>query len=322
MALGGALVDFVPLAPGESVQASSGFAKAAGGAPANVAAGAARLGGTARLVSKVGEDALGDFLLAELSAAGVDVAFVRRDAAAQTVLALVSLDPASRHAFEFYGAPAAHWRLAPEDVTPACLNGAAILHFGSISLIREPSCSATLHALSSAEDGGLLVSFDPNLRAVLWPSLDAAREAIVPVARRAHVLKLSREELRLLAPGADPAALAGPRTKLVVVTDGRDGAELWAPGPHEAFRSRVPAYPVEVVDTTGAGDSFVAALLHACLLEPGVLDDGSPAGRGRLLAAATRASAFAALTTTRRGGVAAMPSAAELERFLASRSGV
>lgn len=316
VALGEALVDLVPLTPGASVQAAEGFAKAAGGAPANVASGVARLGGNARLLTRVGGDALGEFLLSELRRAGVDVSHVKLDDEAQTVLALVSLDPASKHAFEFYGAPAAHWLLSPGDVTQASLDGASVLHFGSISLIQEPSRSATLHALKLAEGRGMLVSFDPNLRAVLWPSLAVARETIVPVARRAGLLKLSREELRLLAEGEDPADLAGPNTKLIVVTDGRHGAELWLPGSPGPTRLRVRPFEVAAVDATGAGDAFVAALLYACLAAPDLLDDASDAGRERLSAAASRAAAFAALTTTKRGGVAAMPSLAELERFL------
>lgn len=318
IALGEALVDLVPLTSGASVQSADAFAKAAGGAPANVASGVARLGGTARLLTSVGGDALGDFLLGELHSAGVDVSHVRRDEAAQTVLALVSLDPRSQYGFEFYGAPAAHWRLATEDVTAASLADAAILHCGSISLIHEPARSATLQAVTLAEERGLIVSFDPNLRAVLWPSLTAARASILPVARRATLLKLSREELRLLAQSEGPAALCGPRTKLIVVTDGREGAELWLPGDGGPTSLAVSPFEVETVDTTGAGDAFVAALLHACLLDERLLDDGSPVGRERLQAAATRAAAFAALTTTKRGGVAAMPSVAELERFLSA----
>lgn len=320
VSLGEALVDLVPMRPGASVAAADGFAKVAGGAPANVAAGVARLGGDARLVAKVGCDELGDYLVTALADAGVDTRWTVRDAGAQTALALVSLDPSSASAFAFYGEPAAHWRLAPDDIDEAVMAGAACLHLGSITLAREPSRAASLRALDLARARGTLVSFDPNYRAALWPSPAAAREAIAAVIGRAHLVKLSRAELELLAPDSDPAALAGPATRLVVITDGAAGAELWAPQGRTAWREQVPAFAVDAVDQTGAGDAFVAAMLRSLLEEPGALDDTTVRGRERLKRFARRAAAYAALTTTRRGGVTAMPSARELEGFLARQT--
>lgn len=321
VSLGEALVDLVPLEEGASVAAADGFAKLAGGAPANVAAGVARLGGDVRLVAKVGGDELGDYLLATLAATGVDTRWMARDAGAQTALALVSLDPTPRAAFTFYGEPAAHLQLAPGDVDETVFAGATALHLGSLTLTREPARAAGLKALEVAQTRGMLISFDPNYRASLWPSAAAAREVLAPLVGRAHLVKLSREELELLAPGAAPSALAGPATRLIVVTDGAAGADLWSFAGRSPWRAHVPAFAVDAVDPTGAGDAFVAAMLRPLLAAPEALRDDSEKGRERLSRLARRAVAYAALTTTRRGGVTAMPSERELELFLGSRPG-
>lgn len=316
VAVGEALVDLVPLQPGASIQAAATFAKVAGGAPANVAAGVVRLGGRAKLLGRVGSDSLGSFVLAELAASGVDTGSLRRDPAAQTALALVSLDPLSQQTFEFYGEPAAHWAHSPDDVSHHDLEGAGVLHFGSLSLAREPSRSATLKAIDMAEARGMTITCDPNLRLSLWPAQSRAREVILTAARRAHLIKLSRAELEWLMGASGPAALAGPGTRLLAITDGAAGAHLWARVEHGNFEADVASYRVATVDTTGAGDAFMAALIHSCLTDDRLLTDTSPSGRQRLLAAVKRANAFAALTTTRRGGVPAMPPRGELEEFL------
>jgi len=330
VALGELLVDLVPPTQGESLESTATFVKAAGGAPANVAAGAALLGANASFIGRVGDDAFGRFLVKTLAEVGVDVAAVRVDPTAQTMLAFVSLSEAGERDFAFYGRPAAHERLTPGDVDERLVSEAAILHFGSVGMIAEPSRSATLRAVDLAERHGSLISFDPNLRLSLWPSAAAARKAILEMLPRAHLVKLSEEELEFLGGGVVPQqahpwsgdrsalnSLAGERTRLLLLTLGGRGARyLLRPAPLAAdppwLSGDVAGFAVETVDTTGAGDAFVAALLASIAAEPLTISDEE-----KLRASIVRANAFAALTTTRRGGIPAMPRPAELAAFLA-----
>jgi fructokinase len=204
-------------------------------------------------------------------------------------------------------------RHRPEEVSEAYLAGASLLHIGSISLIQETSRSATLRALELAAEHGLWVSYDANLRLPLWPSPDAARKGIRSVWRRAQVVKISEDELEFLTGARDMAAARTLRhegLRLLVVTRGDAGVSYLT----RQGEGEVSGFRVDTVDTTGAGDAFTAALL-ASLLE----DDALEASRGALEAALRRANAFAALTTTRRGAIPALPSREALEAFLADR---
>lgn len=322
--LGEALVDMVALdQPRGSLAAVERFARAAGGAPANVAVGAARLGGVepgleVGFVGKVGADPFGDFLATTLAAEGVDVAGLTRAEGARTAVAFVALGPAGERDFLFYRERAADTLLRADELPEEYLAGATVLHVGSLSLIEEPARGATLHALALAERHGVKRSFDPNLRLDLWPSAAAAHDRIMSVWPRMNVVKLSEEELEFLTGSTELEAarpLLHDALELLCVTRGAGGVDyLAAPGGAATpFAGHVAAPRVAAIDTTGAGDAFTAALLGALCLEPRLT--GSAADLERALA---RATAFAALTTTRHGAIPALPSAAELEAFLAA----
>ncbi len=314
IALGELLVDFVPEENGRSLADARSFVKAPGGAPANVAVGLARLGVEVGFMGKVGDDPFGHFLSDVLSDNGVDVRELRFDAQARTALAFVSLTSAGERDFLFYRNPSADMRHRPEEVSEAYLAGASLLHIGSISLIQETSRSATLRALELAAEHGLWVSYDANLRLPLWPSPDAARKGIRSVWRRAQVVKISEDELEFLTGARDMAAARTLRhegLRLLVITRGDAGVSYLT----RQGEGEVSGFRVDTVDTTGAGDAFTAALL-ASLLE----NDALEASRGALEAALRRANAFAALTTTHRGAIPALPSREALEAFLAERN--
>jgi fructokinase len=275
--------------------------------------GLARLGVEVGFMGKVGDDPFGHFLSGVLSDNGVDVRELKFDTQARTALAFVSLTSAGERDFLFYRNPSADMRHRPEEVSEAYLAGASLLHIGSISLIQETSRSATLRALELAAEHGLWVSYDANLRLPLWPSPDAARKGIRSVWRRAQVVKISEDELEFLTGARDMAAARTLRhegLRLLVVTRGDAGVSYLT----RQGEGEVSGFRVDTVDTTGAGDAFTAALL-ASLLE----DDALEASRGALEAALRRANAFAALTTTRRGAIPALPSREALEAFLADR---
>ena len=290
------------------------FVARPGGAPANVAVAAARLGSPAAFVGSVGEDLFGDFIVRALEDEGVDVSAVRRcEAPTRTSIAFVEISEGGDRSFTFYRSnPAADELLSPEDVLRETVAGASFVNFGSIPLIREPSRGAVRRVAELADELSVPVAFDVNLREHLWESADAAREAVDPLIERSGIVKLGHDELRPLLGTDDPAeaagVLLGRGVALVLVSLGPEGAFYAA----EGFRGEVPAFPVEAVDATGAGDAFLAAtLVH--------LSGGDGWDEGRVREAALRGTAAGALACTDYGAMRALPTAKELQSFMGER---
>lgn len=318
--LGEALIDFIPFESGCSLEDVTAFRKAPGGAPANVAAGLSKLGNPSAFLGKVGDDPFGHFLANTFERNGVDVSHMLFDPEHRTGLAFVSLTAAGVPVFMFYRNPSADMMLSPEEIRPEFIRSARAFHYGSITLISEPSKSATESAVRHALDAGLLVSYDPNLRKPLWPSLDAAKEQMLEAMAWPHVVKMSEEELEFLtgtsdlSDGSDRLMRAYPNIKLIAVTRGADGSYFGTAHAEGA----IPAFKVDVVDTTGAGDGFVAGML-SCLLGLTTGPDGiDKISRIDLAQAFRFASAVAALTTTKPGAITALPGLDDVERLLRS----
>ena len=310
LTLGELLIDFVPDRSGITLGEAERFLKAAGGAPANVAVGMARLGVDTGFLGKVGDDPFGRWLAGVLADEGVDVSQLHFDDGARTALAFVSLTAEGDRDFTFYRNPSADQLHRPDEIDADRVAEAAILHHGSISLIQEPSRSATLAAVDAARAAGRLVSYDPNLRLPLWRDASAARAGILDVWELANVIKISVEELEFLtgSPSLDAAVdLLHDDLRLLAVTLGPDGVAWFT----RHARGHVPGFRVRVADTTGAGDAFVAALLTALARTPDLERD-----EVALKAALHRANAYAALTTTRPGAIPALPTLETLQRFL------
>lgn len=302
------LIDFVALESGVSVGDASGFEKAPGGAPANVAVAAARLGQQSAFLGQVGDDPFGHFLAAVLEAEGVDVRGLRFSPAARTALAFVSLDADGERSFVFYRHPSADMLMQPEDVALDVIDQARIFHFGSITLIHEPSRSATLRAVEYAREKGLMISYDPNLRLALWDSPDDARAGMQIGLNYAHIVKTSDEEVEFLTGGQQIAPLWRDQTQLIVVTHGALGSTIYT----RDQKVTRPAFDVTPVDTTGAGDGFVAGLLVSLLENPNTYTQ-------RLAAILDFANAVGAITTTNRGAIPALPTRTQVETFMYSR---
>ncbi len=317
ISLGELLIDFVSTRSGVSLIEAPAFEKAAGGAPANVAVGLARLGVSSGFVGKVGDDDFGHFLAQTLQENGVEVSALRFSTEARTMLAFVSLRADGEREFMFYRHPSADMMLRPEEIDRDYIAAAKILHYGSISLIGQPSREATLVAVQSAVESGLWVSYDPNLRLNLWPSAEAARQGMLDGWRYAHVAKVSREELAFLSGQegfeAGVQALWHERLKLLVVTEGRDGCRYAT----ATARGQVPGYRVAPVDTTGAGDGFVAGLLAGLSAHEGAWERVA-----ELEEALRLANAVGALTTTRRGAIPALPNRAQVATLMQANSSI
>lgn len=299
------LIDFVALESGVTVGQASGFEKKPGGAPANVAVAVARLDVPAAFLGQVGDDPFGHYLAGVLRAEGVNVDGLRFAAEARTMLAFVSLAANGERSFNFYRHPSADMLMTPDDIAYAVLNGAQVFHFGSITLISEPSRSATLAAARYAQEHGLFISYDPNLRRALWPSAEAAREGMLAGFEFAHFVKISEEELVFLAGDAGIDALWRDNIQLIVVTHGEEGATA-----HTRTSSvHIPGFSVTPVDTTGAGDGFVAGMLVQIVEAGGIPSD---------LAVALRfANAVGAITTTQRGAIPSLPDRGAVADLLA-----
>jgi fructokinase len=310
IALGELLIDFVSTESGVTLIKAPAFHKAPGGAPANVAVGLARLGISSGFIGKVGEDVFGHFLAQVLTENGVDITGLRFSIEARTMLAFVSIQLDGERDFMFYRHPSADMLLKPEEIDADYIGSAKILHHGSISLISEPSRSATLEAIRVAREKGLRISYDPNLRMSLWPSAQAARERILEGWRFADVAKVSRDELVFLSGTEDfdaaTKALWHDRLQLLVVTEGDRGCRYVTP----EGQGHVPGFKITPVDTTGAGDGFVAGLLAGLVTTPESWQ--APATVESIL---YLANAVGALTTKKRGAIPSLPTRAEVEAF-------
>ncbi len=314
--LGELLVDMFPAELGRPLAEVSAFRPVPGGAPANVAVAAARLGASSAFIGKVGDEAFGRHLAAVLIHEDVDVRGLRFDPFARTTMAFIARPDEHSAEFVFYRNPGADMLLRPEELDLELVRSARALHVGSISLIAEPSRSATLAAVAEARRAGVLVSFDVNYRPSLWAGAGAAIEAIMALVGQADVLKVNEAELALLAGGdieAGSASLLARTPALVVVTLGREGSYYRA----AAGAGHVPAYAVPTVDATGCGDAFVAGLLTGLLAGPDWRAQLSPQ---RLNAILRRANAAGALTALKVGVIPALPRAPEVEAFLASHA--
>jgi fructokinase len=327
--LGELLIDMFPAEIGRRLAEVSAFHPKPGGAPANVAVAAARLGAKSAFIGKVGDDAFGHFLMDTLAQEQVDTAGMRLDPTARTTMAFIALPDPNHAEFVFYRNPGADARLYPDELDHGLLQQATVLHFGSVSLSLEPSRSATLAAVRLAREAGALISFDVNYRPSLWPNPAETLEVILAVLPQVHLLKVNEVELELLSgsnnldSGSQALLEHGP--ELGVVTLGPSGS---------FFRSaqgsgKVPGFTVLTVDAIGCGDAFVAGLLTQLLNslpgpppfrgreKEGWRDQLSPDRLRRIL---RYANAVGALTATKQGVIPALPTAAEVNQFLAQNS--
>jgi fructokinase len=244
-------------------------------------------------------------------------AILRESPPTRTTLAFVEVSEDGEREFTFYRSfPAADELLAPDDIARESLSGASFANFGSIPLIKDPVRSATRTFAELANEIDVAVAFDVNLRADLWESLDAFREAVEPMLDLSTVIKLNEDELAPVLGTADPGAAAGRLldrgAALALVSMGGEGAFYAAP----SFRGQAPSFPIdEIVDATGAGDAFLAGTLTHLSESPGWPDD-----EATVREAVRRGTAAGALACTQFGAMQGLPTRAELERFMAVRT--
>ncbi|MFW5889334.1 MAG: carbohydrate kinase family protein [Bacillota bacterium] len=255
--LGEALIDFTPLD-----EQNMDFRKNPGGAPANVAVALSRLGVGTSFIGKVGDDVLGNFLAQKLASEKVNIDNLVLTNEAKTAITFVTLDEDGDRSFDFYINPSADRFLRVDEISEKLFSENKIYHFGSISLIDEPARSATKKGIELAHQNGMLISYDPNLREMLWDSLAEAKAMILSVIDKVDIVKVSEEELEFLT-GEKNIQKGAEILKteydipVIFITCGSKGSYYY-----KDELGYVEAFNINAVDTTGAGDAFMSGVLY------------------------------------------------------------
>lgn len=259
-ALGEILIDMTYA--GKSEQGQTLFEQNPGGAPANVLSAVSRLGGECAFLGKVGSDMHGKFLIDVLKKEGICTDGVLEDERYFTTLAFVNLDENGERSFSFARKPGADTQLCDDEVRFDIIEKSQIFHVGSLSLTDEPSKSATLRALEFAKEKGVIISYDPNYRAMLWESKEKAIEGMRSILEFVDIIKISDEETKLLTGFENEVeaskVLCDMGIKTVIVTLGPKGALVRNKDGYVYSK----AEKVTAVDTTGAGDAFMGGFLY------------------------------------------------------------
>ncbi|MCD8090741.1 MAG: carbohydrate kinase [Clostridiales bacterium] len=315
-AIGEALIDFIPEEKGCRLKDVTGFKRVCGGAPANVAAAAALLGGKSRIITKLGKDPFGDYIVDTLNQAGVDTGSVLRTDEAKTALAFVALANDGNRDFSFYRNPSADMLLKAEEISEDILKGTGILHFCSVDLIKAPVKYAHIKAIELAKSQNAIISFDPNIRLNLWDSPENCVSTIRDFIKYADILKISDEELELIT-GENDIKKAAPSlfsqgVKMIMYTMGGDGAALLTPGKE----IKVKAPKVTAKDTTGAGDCIIGSFLYA-LSAADVKKETLPTlSEKELHEMLYFANCASALSVTKSGAIASYSTLPEIKKFM------
>jgi fructokinase len=311
---GEVLVDLFPMTEGPLAEVET-FERRAGGAPANLAVAMTRLDAAPYLWTRLGGDPFGRHLQKILTHQGVPNRFLEVDDERKTAHTLVGDDPAADQSFVFYKEGTATMAMEPGTVPDNALSALEWVHFGGVMLCEEPARTAMLDLAERAGEAGCTVSFDPNTRADLWPDPTDLAPTMRSALALADVVKTDREDLSILleTKGESIESVAkelttyGPNT--VFLTQGGEGTYgLATPGsPWGPAETEQSAFDVDVVETTGAGDSFTAGVITA-LLEEQAFKQAIRFG-----------NAVGALATTDTGAMAPLPTREAVEELLASQ---
>ncbi|HAX7470041.1 TPA: aminoimidazole riboside kinase [Escherichia coli] len=297
--LGDAVVDLLPESDGRLLPCP-------GGAPANVAVGIARLGGTSGFIGRMGDDPFGALMQRTLLTEGVDITYLKQDEWHRTSTVLVDLNDQGERSFTFMVRPSADLFLETTDLP--CWRHGEWLHLCSIALSAEPSRTSAFTAMTAIRHAGGFVSFDPNIREDLWQDEHLLRLCLRQALQLADVVKLSEEEWRLISGKTqndrDICALAKEyEIAMLLVTKGAEGVVVCYRGQVHHFAGM----SVNCVDSTGAGDAFVAGLLT------GLSSTGLSTDEREMRRIIDLAQRCGALAVTAKGAMTALPCRQELE---------
>lgn len=316
-ALGELLIDFTD--NGVSAQGNTLFEANPGGAPCNVLAMLQKFGHSTAFIGKVGNDIFGNTLKATLEEVGINTKNLILDQDIRTTLAFVKTFEDGDRDFSFYRNPGADMMLTEDEVDEELIKESKIFHFGTLSMTHEGVRAATKKALKIAKEAGCIISFDPNLREPLWKSLDEAKEQVRYGLGFCDVLKISDNEITWLT-GEEDFTEGVKRIReefnipLIMVSMGRDGSRAYYKKPGSEgdgiMVEQAPFLQENTIETTGAGDTFGACVLHF-VLKYGLSELTNEQIKNML----TFANGAASIITTRKGALRVMPEVKEVEDF-------
>lgn len=308
-AIGEVLVDFVPLEKGLSLKDVTTFERTPGGAPANVAAAVAKYGGSSSIITKLGLDPFGDFLIEKLRFEGVETNKIFRTNEANTGLAFISLKDNGEREFSFYRNPSADLLLNEEEIEPNWFKPGDILHFCSVDLVESPMKHAHRKAIKTVIENKGLISFDLNIRLSLWDDHDEYRKTILEFIPFAHLLKISSEDFEFISPNGSfeetIQSLFLGNIQSIIFTKGQDGADIYLA---DGTKYKSTGYSVEVHDTTGAGDAFIGGFLYKLLEMKAEPHNLKAVLQKYYIEILEFANGSGALTTMGKGAISSLPS--------------
>lgn len=322
--LGELLIDMFPVQVGQRLGEVEAFTPKPGGAPANVAVAARRLGASTAFIGKVGQDPFGHALKKVLDGEGVDTRGLRFDDEARTTMAVIAMPDVNSADIFFYRNPGADYRLRTDELDTSLLRGTKAFHFGTLSLTHEPARCATHDAARIAREAGALVSYDVNYRPAIWEDPQDALQQAQEMLSKVDLLKVNEQEVALLSgldhidptkldqleQAAEALLLKGPT--LVVVTLGEHGSYFQTKDGGEF----VPPFKVKTIDAIGCGDAFIAGLLVNLVTGKDWRENLSS---DHLRDSLRYANAVGALTSLNRGVIPALPTTKQVEDFLVTQ---
>ena len=286
------------------------FAQNPGGALANVAVAAAKLGGHVAFIGKAGKDMHGEYLKSVLEKENVETEGMLLDGNYFTTLAFVNVDEHGERTFSFARKPGADTKMEKEEIDVDILDKTQIFHVGSLSLTEQPARDTTHYAIQRAKEKGSIISYDPNYRGSLWKDEETAKEQMRSLIPYVDIMKISDEETKLLTDKESPEEAAEilfkKGVKIIAVTLGSDGAYLYCSegGVH------IPGFVSKAVDTNGAGDSFWGGFLY-CISKGGKRPEY--VSMDELKRYVRFGNAVASLCVEKKGAIPAMPKLSQVE---------
>ncbi|MGW7987845.1 carbohydrate kinase family protein [Staphylococcus shinii] len=317
LAIGEALIDFIPSTTDSKLKDVEMFSRQVGGAPCNVACTATKLGGNAEMITQLGQDAFGDLIVETLDNLGVGTQYLKRTNEANTALAFVSLTKEGERDFSFYRKPSADMLYSIDAVSTIDVNENDVLHFCSVDLVESPMKYAHKKLIEKVTHAGGTIVFDPNVRLPLWKNEEDCKSAIHEFIPLAHIVKISDEELEFVTGITDENQaiqwLFQGNVDAVIYTKGADGATVYFKDGNEISQQ---GFKVKAIDTTGAGDAFIGALISKLLISDST--DLITVLKNEGKAILEFSNYVAATVTTKYGAISSIPTLEEVNKAIKS----
>ncbi|WP_040226471.1 carbohydrate kinase family protein [Bhargavaea cecembensis] len=300
---GDAFVDYIA-----TDRSNTEFNRHLGGATVNVAAGLARLGTPSSFITVTGDDEAGRFAREGLLAEGVGLDLAVLDPGKRVVRLYIHLDESGERVFHTYHDETPAIQVRPGDIPAGALEGVSLLHLASGTMFHPAARETTERLVELAGAGGVPISVDANIRPARWADEETCRKTVSRFIEEASIVKMTKEELSFLT-GTESLdeglqLIRRPAHQVLFITDGANGTHGMLGG-SDLGAVHVPATAVRAVDTTGAGDAFMAGILHFVRVR------GMPGDRDALIRCAEFGNRLGAMAVTRKGALTALPHAGE-----------